>query len=148
MLAEHPVGKTPETSALLALMYLHMARMNSRQDGSRGLLLLEEQDRTLWDQRALGVGLTWLSKSAEGDEFSRYHAEARIAAEHCLATSFEETRWDKVAESYAMLERISPSAIHRLNRAVAVAEWRGAAAGRRCVRGGLAQRCRYFARAY
>ena len=47
MLAEHPVGKTPETSALLALMYLHMARMNSRQDGSGGLLLLEEQDRTL-----------------------------------------------------------------------------------------------------
>ena len=129
VLAEHPVGQTPETCALLALMHFHMARMTSRQDGSGGLLLLEEQDRTLWDQQAIAVGLEWLAKSAVGDVFSRYHAEARIAAEHCLATSFEETRWEKVAESYAMLERVAPSAIHRLNRAVAVAEWRGAAAG-------------------
>ena len=129
VLAEHPVGQTPETCALLALMHFHMARMASRQDGSGGLLLLEEQDRTLWDQQAIAVGLEWLAKSAVGDVFSRYHAEARIAAEHCLATSFEETRWEKVAESYAMLERVTPSAIHRLNRAVAVAEWRGAAAG-------------------
>ena len=129
ILAEHPVGQTPETFALLALLHLHTARMTSRQDGSGGLLLLEEQDRTLWDQKAIAVGLEWLAMSAEGELFSRYHAEARIAAEHCLAGSFEETRWDKVAESYAMLERVGPSAIHRLNRAVAVAEWRGAAAG-------------------
>ena len=49
--------------------------------------------------------------------------------EHCLAPSFEETRWQKVAESYALLERVSPSPIHRLNRAVAVAQWRGPQAG-------------------
>ena len=65
----------------------------------------------------------------EGEDFSRFHAEAGIAAEHCLAPSFQETRWDKVVECYSLLERIAPSAIHRLNRAVAVAEWRGPAAG-------------------
>jgi RNA polymerase sigma-70 factor (ECF subfamily) len=125
ILAEHPVGQVPETYALLALMHLHVARMNARQDVSGGLLLLEEQDRSLWDRHRIVVGLDWLSKSAQGDGFSRYHAEAGIAAQHCLAASFAETRWDRVVECYELLERTAPSALHRLNRAVAVAEWRG-----------------------
>ncbi|WP_129573756.1 MULTISPECIES: RNA polymerase sigma factor [Sorangium] len=129
ILAEHPLGRAPETFALLALMHLHAARMTARQDGSGGLLLLEEQDRGLWDQREIQVGLSWLAKSAHGDVFSRYHAEAGIAAEHCLAPSLAETRWDRVVECYALLERLGPSAIHTLNRAVAVAEWQGPAAG-------------------
>lgn len=129
ILAEHPVGQTPETFALLALMHLHAARMTARQDASGGLLLLEEQDRALWDQQAIQVGLEWLARSAHGERFSRYHAEAGIAAEHCLAPSFDETRWDRVVDCYSLLEQIAPSAIHRLNRAVAVAEWRGPAAG-------------------
>jgi RNA polymerase sigma-70 factor (ECF subfamily) len=135
ILAEHPVGDVPETFALLALMHLHVARMSARQDGSGGLLLLEEQDRTLWDQRGIQVGLRWLAKSSQGDVFSRYHAEAGIAAEHCLASSFAETRWDKVVECYRLLEGIAPSPIHRLNRAVAVAEWRGPTAGLAVLRG-------------
>ncbi len=129
MLAEHPAGQAPETFALLALMHLHAARMTARQDSSGGLLLLEEQDRSLWDQQGIRTGLEWLAKSAQGEVFSRYHAEAGIAAEHCIAHSFQETRWDKVAECYALLERIAASAIHRLNRAVAVAEWQGPTAG-------------------
>jgi RNA polymerase sigma-70 factor (ECF subfamily) len=129
ILAEHPAGQAPETFALLALMHLHAARMSARQDSSGGLLLLEEQDRDLWDQHGIQIGLEWLARSAQGDRFSRYHAEAGIAAEHCLAPSFQETRWDKVVECYALLERIAPSAIHKLNRAVAVAEWQGPAEG-------------------
>ncbi|NNE35208.1 MAG: sigma-70 family RNA polymerase sigma factor [Rhodothermales bacterium] len=128
-LAEHPFGDQAETFALLALMHLHAARMNARQDASGGLLLLEEQNRELWDRDRIQVGLSWLAKSALGDRFSRYHAEAGIAAEHCLAQSFEETRWDRVAECYALLEQAAPSAVHRLNRAVAVAEWKGPEAG-------------------
>ena len=108
ILAEHPIGRTPETFALLALMHLHTARMIARQDASGGLLLLEEQDRELWDQRGIQIGLEWLAKSAQGDCFSRYHAEAGIAAEHCLAPSFQETRWDRVVECYSLLERIAP----------------------------------------
>jgi RNA polymerase sigma-70 factor (ECF subfamily) len=129
VLAEHPVSEAPETFALLALMHLHAARMTARQDASGGLLLLEEQDRALWDQEEIRVGLSWLARSAQGDVFSRYHAEAGIAAEHCLAQSFAETRWERIAECYALLERLAPSALHTLNRAVAVAEWRGPVEG-------------------
>ncbi len=127
ILADHPVGKAPETFALLALMHLHVARMSARQDGAGGLLLLEEQDRSLWDMDRIQEGLKWLANSAEGDRFSRYHAEAGIAAEHCLAPSFRKTRWGKVAECYAMLEHFTHSPIHKLNRAVAIAEWKGPA---------------------
>jgi predicted RNA polymerase sigma factor len=125
ILADHPVGATPETFALLALMHLHSARMSGREDASGGLLLLEEQDRSLWDAGEIQVGLAWLARSAQGDLFSRYHAEAGIAAEHCLAPSFAATRWNRIAECYALLERAAPSALHTLNRALAVAEWRG-----------------------
>jgi RNA polymerase sigma-70 factor (ECF subfamily) len=129
ILAADRMGASPETSALLALMHLQSARLSAREDGSGGLLLLEEQDRDLWDQTKIQTGLEWLAKSAEGDVFTRYHAEAAIAAEHCLAPSFTETRWEKVVQSYSLLEQMAPSAIHRLNRAVAVAEWKGPAAG-------------------
>lgn len=128
-LARHPLSAVPETFALLALLHLHTARMPARQDCSGGLLLLEEQDRSLWDQKQLATGLGWLARSAEGEVFSRYHAEAGIAAEHCLAPSFAETRWQRIVESYALLEQLAPSALHTLNRAVALAEWKGPDAG-------------------
>jgi RNA polymerase sigma-70 factor (ECF subfamily) len=127
ILAEHPLSATPETFALLALMLLHAARMPARQDASGGLLLLEEQDRTLFNQERIRVGLAWLARSAGGDAFSRYHAEAGIAAEHCLAPTFRDTRWDRIVACYELLDRVAPSALHTLNRALAVAEWRGPA---------------------
>lgn len=125
LLAEHPVGATPETFALLALMHLHAARLAGRTDGAGGLLLLEEQDRGVWDREQIRAGVEWLARSASGERFSRYHAEAGIAAEHCLAPSFHETRWKEIAELYALLDQVSPSPLHTMNRAVAVAEWRG-----------------------
>ncbi len=126
LLAEHPVGDVPETFALLALMHLHQSRLASRLDGAGGLLLLEEQDRALWDREQIRVGIEYLARSASGERFSRYHAEAGIAAEHCLAPSFAETRWHEIVDLYDLLERTAPSAIHVLNRAVAIAESRGA----------------------
>ena len=135
LLAEHPVGRTPEMFALMSLMHFHRARLSARQDASGGLLLLEEQDRSLWEPDRIQAGMTWLARSAHGDHFSRYHAEAAIAAEHCLAASYAETRWDRIAECYALLEHLTPSALHRLNRAVAIAEWRGPAAGLEVLKG-------------
>jgi RNA polymerase sigma factor (sigma-70 family) len=129
LLGEHPVGAVPESFALLALMHLHAARLDARVDGAGGLLLLEEQDRSRWDRERIQLGLQWLARGASGDLFSRYHAEAGIAAEHCLAPSFRQTRWQEITELYAMLERIAPSPLHTLNRAVATAEWRGPEAG-------------------
>jgi RNA polymerase sigma-70 factor (ECF subfamily) len=135
LLGEHPVGAVPESFALLALMHLHAARLDARVDGAGGLLLLEEQDRSRWDRDRIQLGLQWLARGASGDLFSRYHAEAGIAAEHCLAPSFRQTRWQEIAELYAMLERIAPSPLHTLNRAVATAEWRGPEAGLALLRG-------------
>jgi len=129
LLVEHPVGAVPETFALLALMHLHAARLGARCDGTGGLLLLEEQDRSLWDRERIQIGAEWLERSARGNVFSRFHAEAGIAAEHCFALSFGETRWKEISDLYAMLERINPSPLHTMNRAVAVAEWQGPEAG-------------------
>jgi RNA polymerase sigma factor (sigma-70 family) len=129
LLAEHSVGAVPETFALLALMQLHAARLPARQDFEGGLLLLDEQDRALWDRKRMAQGATWLARSASGGVFSRYHAEAAIAAEHCFAASFGQTRWAEIADLYAMLEAIDPSPLHAMNRAIAVAEWQGPEAG-------------------
>jgi RNA polymerase sigma factor (sigma-70 family) len=129
LLAEHPVGAVPDSFALLALMHLHVARLGSRVDAMGGLLLLEEQDRSLWDRDRIAIGMEWLQRAASGDVFSRFHAEAGIAAAHCLAPSFQATPWSEIAELYAMLERVAPSPLHTLNRAVAVAEWQGPDAG-------------------
>jgi RNA polymerase sigma-70 factor (ECF subfamily) len=129
LLADHPVGAVPESCALLALMHLHVARLGARVDATGGLLLLEEQDRTRWDAGHRELGVHWLARSAAGDVFSRFHAEAGIAAAHCFAPSFAETPWAEIAELYAMLERIAPSPLHTLNRAVAVAEGTDALAG-------------------
>ena len=74
-------------------------------------------------------GAEWLERSATGGVFSRFHAEAGNAAEHCFAPSFEHTRWKEIADLYAMLEHIDPSPLHTMNRAVAIAEWQGPDAG-------------------
>jgi RNA polymerase sigma factor (sigma-70 family) len=129
LLAEHPVGAVPESFALLALMHLHVARLGARIDATGGLLLLEEQDRSLWDREAMTRGAGWLARSAAGEVFSRFHAEAGIAAEHAFAPSFAETRWAEIAALYARLEQTAASPLHRLNRAVAVAESQGPDAG-------------------
>jgi RNA polymerase sigma-70 factor (ECF subfamily) len=129
LLAEHPAGAGPETFALLALMHLHAARLGARLDRAGGLLLLEEQDRSRWDRERIQLGMQWLERAASGDVFSRYHAEAGIAAEHCLAPSFRDTRWKEIVDLYSILDRVDPSPLHTLNRAVALAEWQGPQAG-------------------
>ncbi len=129
LLTEHPVSATPETFALLAVMHFHGARLAARLDRAGGLLLLEEQDRSLWDQDQMRLGAEWLRKAASGGAFTRFHAEAGIAAEHAFAPSFAQTRWKEIADLYAMLDRIAPSPLNAMNRAVAIAEWQGPEAG-------------------
>ena len=129
LLEEHAVGAAPEVAALLAIMYLDAARFDSRVDGTGGLLLLEQQDRSLWDRDLISIGISCLQRAAQGDMFTRYHAEAAIAAEHCLAPTYAQTRWDEIARLYQMLDGIFPSPINTLNRAIAVAAWKGPDAG-------------------
>jgi len=129
MLREDPAGALPETDALLALMCFHAARFDARVDGMGGLLLLEEQDRSRWDHELIQRGLFHLARSARGETLSRYHADAGIAAEHCLAPSYAETNWAEIVRLYEVLERIAPSPLNVLNRAIALAEWKGPEAG-------------------
>jgi len=129
LLVESKFGNVPDSHALLALMYFHFARIKARQDDCGALLLLEQQDRNQWDSEQTTIAMTYLAQSANGDTISRYHVEAGIAAEHCLSPSFNQTRWDKIVASYKLLERIAPSPLHQLNRAVATAEWQGPQAG-------------------
>ncbi|HEX2875474.1 MAG TPA: DUF6596 domain-containing protein [Polyangiaceae bacterium] len=129
MLKDSSAGAVPETDALIALICFHSARLESRVDGEGGLLLLEEQDRALWDGALIQRGVAHLAQSARGEVLSRYHAEAGIAAEHCLAPSYAETNWTKIVWLYEVLERIAPSPLNVLNRAIAVAESQGPEAG-------------------
>ena len=129
LLVSHPVGDAPPARALVALMHLHAARLPTRVDAAGELLTLAEQDRSRWDGEHVRVGVAWLAASAEGDAFSRFHAEAAIAAEHVIAPSFAETRWLEIAELYLMLDHLAPSPLNHLNRAVAIAAARGAEAG-------------------
>lgn len=129
LISQSTIGDVPETYALLALMYFHLSRMNARQDDSGALLLLEQQDRSQWDKKYIAIGMGYLERSAQGRTLSRYHVEASIVAEHCLAPSFKQTRWDTIVASYELLERIAPSVLHRLNQAIAMAEWQGPNAG-------------------
>ncbi len=129
MLREDAAGALPETDALLALMCFHAARFDARVDGWGGLLLLEEQDRSQWNGALIERGLDHLARSARGASVSRFHAEAGIAAEHCLAPSYAETSWDEIVRLYEVLERVAPSPLNVLNRAIALAEWKGPKAG-------------------
>ncbi len=129
MLREDPAGALPETDALVALICLHAARFDARVDGAGGLLLLEEQNRSLWDRELIQRGLAALRRSARGETLSRYHAEAGLVAAHCLAPSYAETNWQEIVRLYEVLERIAPSPLNVLNRAIALAEWQGPQAG-------------------
>jgi RNA polymerase sigma-70 factor (ECF subfamily) len=128
-LVSHRASDSPASWALLALMHFHIARLDARLDEHGELLMLEEQDRSRWDRQHLRRAMTCLVKAGEGERFSRYHAEAAIMAEHCLAPTYADTRWSEIVDLYQLLERFEPSPLHTLNRAIAVAEWKGPEAG-------------------
>ena len=120
---------TPATDALLAMMYLDLARLAGRVDEEGVFLPLSRQDRSRWDQRLIAVGFRYLGASAKGGELSRYHLEAAIAAEHCRASSFEQTDWRRILELYEMLAFMSPTPVVALNRAIVRGQVDGAVAG-------------------
>ncbi len=128
-LVHHPVGRQPKTQALLALMYFGAARLPARLDAHGNILLLEDQDRSFWDRSKIGTGLCCLEASGAGDELSRFHFEAGIAAQHCLAPSFATTNWRQILSLYDSLAEMDDSPVVALNRAVAFSKVYGAKAG-------------------
>jgi RNA polymerase sigma factor (sigma-70 family) len=129
LLAEHPLGATPSTRALCALMYLDGARLPARLDAKGELSSLFDQDRARWDRKMIDLGRAWLERSATGSQLSRYHVEAAIAAVHARAPRCEETDWTTIVSLYDMLMTIAPSPIVALNRAIAIAQAAGADRG-------------------
>jgi RNA polymerase sigma-70 factor (ECF subfamily) len=109
-----------EATALLALMLLHDSRRPARLDHAGDLVLLEEQDRSRWDQAQIAEALP-LAGEALGGEVGPFALQAAIAAQHCQALRPEETNWPQIVRLYDLLERVQPSPIVSLNRAVAVA---------------------------
>jgi len=119
----------PEVRGLLALMLLHHARRPARLTPAGRLVPLAEQDRSTWDTAMIGEGVAILRSALARDRLGAYQAQAAIAALHADARSADETDWTQIVEWYDELLALSPTAVVRLNRAVAVGEADGPHAG-------------------
>jgi len=104
--------------ALLALMSLHAARFEARIDNRGAIVLFEDQDRSLWNKELINVGMHHFNRSLNAGQLSAYHIEARIAAEHCLSTSFESTHWQLIYDQYLLLQQLKPNPVIELNLAI------------------------------
>jgi RNA polymerase sigma-70 factor (ECF subfamily) len=134
LLLEHPLGSTPTSYALSALMCMNKARLPARLDASGKLNSLFDQDRSLWDQKLISEGLRLLELSAEGSKLTEYHVEAAIAAVHATAPTVSATNWQEIVSLYDTLMTIRPTPIVALNRAIAVGQRHGAHSGMRELR--------------
>jgi RNA polymerase sigma-70 factor (ECF subfamily) len=115
----------PEVMGLAALMLLQHARSAARFDPDGAVILLEDQDRRLWNRSAIAEGLTLIEKAMRHRRPGPYQVQAAIAATHARAARFADTNWIEIAALYATLERIQPSPVVSLNRAVAVSKVEG-----------------------
>ncbi len=118
-----------EVMGLLALMLLQESRRRARSSPTGDLILLEDQDRTLWNQDLIREGQAWVERSLRSPDFGTYTIQAAIAAVHSSALAATATDWGQIVALYDVLMQAEPSPIVRLNRAVAVAMRNGAAAG-------------------
>jgi RNA polymerase sigma-70 factor, ECF subfamily len=109
-----------EATALLALMLLHDSRRDARSDEAGDLVVLDEQDRRRWDHRQVAEALPLVEEALRGGR-GPFALQAAIAALHCQAARAEDTDWPQIVRLYERLERVQPSPIVSLNRAVAIA---------------------------
>ena len=129
----------PEVIGLLALMLLQESRRIARTSPSGELILLEDQDRTLWNRDQISEGKALVERAIASNKFGPYAVQAAIAAVHADATSPAETDWSKIVSLYDMLLRVQPSPVIELNRAVAVAMLDGPEIGLALIDGILAR---------
>ncbi len=115
----------PEVMGLLALMLIQDARSAARFDEDGQIVLLEDQDRSLWNRKAIAEGLALIDKAMRHRRPGAYQVQAAIAALHVRAPSAAETDWVQIERLYVTLERLTPSPVVTLNRAVAVSKVEG-----------------------
>ncbi|HEY4153890.1 MAG TPA: sigma-70 family RNA polymerase sigma factor [Puia sp.] len=128
MLTENEFTDLPKSFALVSLMTLLVARFESRLDPDGEIILLEEQDRSKWNDQLIRIGCNYLNRSAEGNELTEYHIEASIIAEYSTAKDFATTNWKNILLLYDRLISVNPSPIVLLNRAIVVGKISGAKA--------------------
>ena len=121
--------QSAEVRGLLALMLLHESRRETRLDAKDRLILLDEQDRTRWDQAKIHEGIAVLDEALALYDPGPYQVEAAISALHSAAPTAEETDWQQIAALYGTLAVMMPSPVVEVNRTVAVAMAWGAQAG-------------------
>ncbi len=119
----------PEVQGLLALMLLHESRRAARSSAEGELVLLDDQDRGLWNHAQIAEGSALVEQSLASRRFGPYTLQAAIAAAHATAHTAAETDWTEIAALYDLLAQLQPSPVVDLNRAVAVAMRDGPAAG-------------------
>jgi RNA polymerase sigma-70 factor (ECF subfamily) len=119
----------PEVMGLLALMLLQESRRVARTDAAGELILLENQDRALWNRDHIAEGLALVRRALGSRRFGAYTLQAAIAAVHAEAPTPAATDWSQIVGLYTLLARTTPSPVIELNRAVAVAMRDGPAAG-------------------
>ncbi len=125
----------PEVAGLLAMMLLHDARRPARLSSRGELVLLEDQDRSLWDRERIGEGEALVQAAMRRRAPGPYQIQAAIAALHSTADDSASTDWSQIASLYGVLRRVVPSPVVELNRAVAVAMADGAGAGLSLIEG-------------
>ena len=133
LLTRNAATDHPEVHALLALMLYNAARSPARMDADGAIVLLQDQDRSQWDRQLILLADAHLHLAASGDRMAIYHPEAGIASMHAHAASFSETNWRAIIAFYDELQQMSPSPVVLFNRAIAVAQLHGAAAGLRAL---------------
>ncbi len=119
----------PEANGLLALMLLHQARSQTRSTASGEIILLENQDRSLWDRQAIAEASGLVSRALRSGRCGAYSLQAAIAAVHAEADSYAQTDWSEIIGLYNVLLSLEPSPVVALNRAVAIAMRDGPDAG-------------------
>jgi RNA polymerase sigma-70 factor (ECF subfamily) len=117
----------PEIMGLTALLLLQNSRAAARFDAEGAAVLLDDQDRALWDREAIGEGLALMDKAVRHQRPGPYQVQAAIAALHARAETAADTDWAGIEQLYGALEVMTPSPVITLNRAVAVSKARGPA---------------------
>jgi RNA polymerase sigma-70 factor (ECF subfamily) len=125
----HNLLPDPEVTGLLGLMLLHESRRPARTNLTGDLILLEDQDRSLWDREIIEEGVALVERAFSSKWPGPYTLQAAIAALHAEAKSPDATDWAQIVELYSLLLRINPSPVIELNRAVAIAMHKGPEAG-------------------
>ena len=129
LILRSPAVDHGKAHALMALICFTASRNEARLDAAGNILLLQQQDRTKWNNALISKGIFHLEESTTGEQMSKYQLEAGIAYEHARAASYTNTNWKNILQCYDLMCRFYTSPIVELNRAIVISELQGPAEG-------------------